>query len=219
MSRMSPKCLNWRSSLMWKFELTATAFRSDQLPVSTVPEIALLGRSNVGKSTMINALLNRTSKKIAHVSSNPGKTRSLNFYKIDTGDLGFFLVDLPGYGYAARSADERVQWRRLIEGYFGASEPRRTAFVIHLVDFRHGMQKADQELSEWLDEFDMPRLVAFTKADKVPNGQKKQLYIRYLSAGMKTLAPPPLTTGRNDDQMERLRRTIEDALIEVTGID
>lgn len=204
----------------WQFELVATVFNKSQLPEPTGPEVAVLGRSNVGKSTLINALLNRTSKKIAHVSSTPGKTRSLNFYSIKSaGDSGlvFSLVDLPGYGYAARSKDERVSWWRLIDDYFGADRDIR--FVMHLVDFRHGPLAADDELIEWMDANDMPRLVVFTKGDKVPKGQVKPLYRKYMSAGLVSILPPPITMGRNDDEVDRLRASIPHAINELKNFD
>ncbi len=200
----------------WKFELTCTAFNKAQLPKAEGPEIALVGRSNVGKSTLINALLNRTSKKIAHVSATPGKTRSLNFYRIttDSPDAGVFsLVDLPGYGYAARSRDERESWWRLIDQYFG--DDRQILFVVHLIDFRHGPLAADEELIEWLDRLDMPRLVVFTKGDKLPKGKAKGAYGKYMSDGLVSFAPPPVTCGKNDDEVARLRDVIEQAVYDL----
>ena len=197
----------------WKFELTCTAFNKSQLPAPDVPEIALVGRSNVGKSTLINALLNRTSKKIAHVSSTPGKTRSLNFYRVtaDSPDACVFsLVDLPGYGYAARSRDERDSWWRLIDQYFGDDRP--ILFVVHLIDFRHGPLAADEELIEWLDRLDMPRLVVFTKGDKLPKGKAKSIYGKYMKDGLVSLAPPSVTCGKNDAEVERLRDVVEQAV-------
>lgn len=197
----------------WKFELTCTAFNKAQLPRPEGPEIALVGRSNVGKSTLINALLNRTSKKIAHVSAMPGKTRSLNFYRVtaDSPDARVFsLVDLPGYGYAARSQDERDSWWRLIDQYFG--DDRQIVFVAHLIDFRHGPLAADEELIEWLDRLDMPRLVVFTKGDKLPRGKTKSAYGKYMNGGLVSLAPPPVTCGKNDEEANCLRDVIEQAV-------
>jgi GTP-binding protein len=181
-----------------------------------VPEIAIAGRSNVGKSTLINALLNRTSSHIAKVSSKPGKTRSLNFYKIDPGEgrPPFCLVDLPGYGYAARSPDERAGWLRLVNGYF-AGNGRDISFVIHLIDFRHGPLAGDIELTEWLDSLDMPRLVVFTKGDKVPRGRARPMYQKYVSAGLISIMPPLVTTGKNDAETERLREIMPAIIAEV----
>ena len=149
----------------WKSELFCTAFNKGQLPPPERPEIVFVGRSNVGKSTLIkliNALLGR---KIAKVSSKPGKTRSINFYNVDCGERKFSLVDLPGYGYAARGMDERRSWWKFIEEYFSAD--RHISYVVHLIDFRHGPLANDEELIAWLDRMDMPRLVVFTKGDKM----------------------------------------------------
>jgi GTP-binding protein len=183
----------------WKSELLCTAFNAAQLPAPQGPEVVFVGRSNVGKSTLINALLGR---RIAKVSSKPGKTRSINFYEV-RGDGGFFLVDLPGYGYAARGRDERQGWWRLVNEYFGME--RDIAFVVHLVDFRHGPLANDRELVEWLNSMDMPRLVVFTKGDKIPRGRSKALYQKYVGGGLISVAPPLVTAGKNDAETDRLR--------------
>ena len=185
----------------WKSELLCTAFNAAQLQQQRGPEVALLGRSNVGKSTLINALL---ARKLAKVSSKPGKTRSINFYEVSSG--GFFLVDLPGYGYAARGKDERQAWWRLINEYFGTE--RDIAFVVHLVDFRHGPLANDGELTAWLDGMDMPRLVVFTKGDKISRGRGKVMYDKYVGDGLVSIAPPVVTSGKNDAEAERLRRLV-----------
>jgi GTP-binding protein len=161
--------------------------------------VVFVGRSNVGKSTLINALLGR---RIAKVSSTPGKTRSLNFYSVEAGG-GFFLVDLPGYGYAARGRDERKGWWRLVNEYFGME--RDIAFVVHLVDFRHGPLANDGDLTEWLDGMDMPRQVVFTKGDKISRGRQKGLYQKYMGDGLVSVLPPLVTSGVNDPEVERLR--------------
>jgi GTP-binding protein len=176
-----------------------------------MPEIAIAGRSNVGKSTLINMLLNRTSHRIAKVGSKPGKTRSLNFFRIDATEGGrtfqFTLVDLPGYGYAKGNIEERVHWRRLIDCYF--SSDRDIPFIIHLIDFRHGPLSADVELIEWLDAMNMPRFVIFTKGDKLPRGRAKEAYRKYTSdSRLASIAPPLVTTGKNDVEAERLRALI-----------
>lgn len=186
----------------WQSELICTAFNRGQLPAPELPEVAFVGRSNVGKSTLINSLLN---KKIAKTSSKPGKTRSLNFFSVKAA-LDFMLVDLPGYGYAAARMEERVGWWKLINDYFDTE--RRIMFVVHLIDFRHGMLDNDLELTEWLDSLDMPRQIVYTKGDKVPKGRAKQLYKKYVADGIVSIAPPLVTAGCNDSEVERLRQTI-----------
>ena len=193
----------------WKSEIICTAFNQQQLPPQLGREVVLVGRSNVGKSTLINALLGR---KVAHVSSKAGKTRSINFYSVEDGG-GFYLVDLPGYGFASRSGDERRGWWKLIDGYF-ATRQNDIAFVIHLVDFRHGFLANDVELTEWLDQLDLPRLVVFTKGDKVSPGRKRGTYVTHLKSGMESILPPPITEGKNDAEMNRRRESILEILAE-----
>lgn len=198
----------------WRSELYCTAFTKEQLPAPESNEIVFVGRSNVGKSTLINALL---GKKIAKVSSKPGKTRSINFYKVSTGNDDFTLVDIPGYGYAARGLDERRTWWRLIEDYFNSERP--ISYVIHLMDFRHGPLGNDDELTGWLNGMDMPRLVVFTKGDKISPGKRKGLYQQYMRAGLDSILPPYITSGTNDKEMQALREGIINIIKEITKLD
>ena len=160
----------------------ATCFTPAQLPPESLPEIVVAGRSNVGKSSLINALL---GTKLAHVGGTPGKTRSINFYRVEAQEQppspcpAFRLVDLPGYGYAARSKTEKRDWLRLISAYVERREALQ--LVCHLVDFRHGLLANDRELQEWFVQQGKNLLVVFTKADKLPKGQwrgKVQQYVR-----------------------------------------
>lgn len=199
---------------VWRSELYCTAFTKQQIPEPRNSEIVFVGRSNVGKSTLINSLL---EKKIAKVSSKPGKTRSINFYSVMTGDEDFTLVDIPGYGYAARGMDERRTWWRLIEDYFASDRP--ISFVIHLMDFRHGPLANDNELTAWLDQMDIPRLVVFTKGDKISPGKRKGLYQQYMRAGLDSILPPFITSGTNDKEMSALREGIKDILREIAKLD
>jgi GTP-binding protein len=178
-----------------------------------MPEVVFLGRSNVGKSTLINALLNRLNKRVAFVSSKPGKTRSANFYKIcvrktgrDEGEMDFCLVDMPGYGYAARGRDERERWWKLVNRYFSGG--RDAVFALHLIDFRHGPLGGDAELTEWLDSLDMPRQIVFTKGDKVSRGRSEIFYRQFVNGGLVSILPPIITRGKNDDSAESLREAI-----------
>jgi len=127
-----------------------------------LPQVAFSGRSNVGKSSLINVLLRRTRKKLAHVSGTPGKTRSLNFYLVNDR---FFLVDLPGFGFARASSRVRQSWKTLVEEYL-VGEPKLRG-VVHLVDARHDPTITDLEMVEFLAARGLPTLVVLTKMDKL----------------------------------------------------
>ena len=127
-----------------------------------LPQVAFSGRSNVGKSSLINVLLRRTRKKLARVSATPGKTRSLNFYLVNGV---FFLVDLPGFGFARVSSRVRQSWKALVEDYL-VGEPKLRG-VVHLVDARHDPTNTDLEMVEFLATRGVPTLVVLTKMDKL----------------------------------------------------
>ena len=129
-------------------------------PSTELPEIAFSGRSNVGKSSLLNKLVKR--KALARVSQTPGKTREINFFKVN-GE--FVLVDLPGYGYARVSKEARLTWRPLIEGYLKGSEQLRG--VVQLIDSRHEPSPEDKQMVEFLAEVGVPTVVALTKTDKL----------------------------------------------------
>lgn len=137
-----------------------------------VPQVAFAGRSNVGKSSLINRLLGRTRTAIARVSAEPGKTQEVNFYSVQS-DLGvFFLVDLPGYGYARVPAELRKKWQPLIHGYLsGAAELRG---VVQLVDIRTGPTPDDLRSIEYLAEVGVPTLFVLTKADKLSRTKREE---------------------------------------------
>lgn len=130
-----------------------------QLPTSDLPEIAFSGRSNVGKSSLLNRLFNR--KSLARVSSVPGKTVTINFYSV--GDVRF--VDLPGYGYAKVPKAEKMRWAEMMEGYFNSE--RNIRLVVQLVDMRHPPTKDDLQMLSFLLENKIPFVVALTKSDKL----------------------------------------------------
>ena len=143
--------------------LKITAGLPKQFPASPLPQIAFSGRSNVGKSSLINCLLGR--KNLARVSGEPGKTITVNFYDLD-GKL--YLVDLPGYGYAKRSPEEKKRWSALTDGYF-TSNPNIGALklVIQLIDSRTGPTADDRDMLRYLAETGLPHIIAATKADKL----------------------------------------------------
>lgn len=130
-------------------------------PATDVPEYAFIGRSNVGKSSLINML--GKSKNLAKTSQKPGKTLLINHFKVDDGN--WYIVDLPGYGYAARGKDQRDKLSRIIRGYILGREQLTSLFV--LIDIRHEPQKIDLEFMEWLGENGVPFSIVFTKADKL----------------------------------------------------
>ena len=150
-------------------ELSGVFGPTSKLPEETMPELAFAGRSNVGKSSLINSLLNR--KNLARTSSSPGKTVTINFYNVNEE---FFLVDLPGYGYAKASLAERAKWGKMIEKYLSTREVLRT--VVLLVDIRHAPTKDDVMMYHWILENGLTPIVVATKLDKIKRSQKdKQL--------------------------------------------
>lgn len=145
-------------------EILLSAANKSHYPQDEIPEIALAGRSNVGKSSFINTLLNR--KNLARTSGKPGKTQLLNFFNIDD-KLRF--VDVPGYGYAKVSKTERAKWGKMIEEYLTSRENLRA--VVSLVDVRHEPSTDDVQMYEFLKYYEIPVIVVATKADKVPRGK------------------------------------------------
>ena len=135
-----------------------------QLVKSDLPEIAFSGRSNVGKSSLLNRLLGR--KSLARVSSMPGKTVTINFFKLPDCRL----VDLPGYGYAKVSHDEKIRWSELMESYF--SSDRNLKLVVQLIDMRHAPSAQDIEMLDYMTECNIPFAVALTKCDKLNKGER-----------------------------------------------
>jgi GTP-binding protein len=133
-------------------------------PESALPEIAFAGRSNVGKSSVINRLVNR--KKLARVSNTPGRTREINFFRVNDD---FVLVDLPGYGYAQISKESRAAWKPLIEGYLRGSTQLRG--IVQLLDSRHQPSRDDLQMLEFLADLGVPTIIVATKTDKLPRAQ------------------------------------------------
>lgn len=145
-------------------KLLKTAVKPEQYPDSSLPEIALVGRSNVGKSSLINCLANR--KNIARTSSTPGKTATINFYEISGK---YRIVDLPGYGYAKVSKQEKEKWGEMIEGYLSARS--NLVQVVQLVDARHKPTADDKMMFEWIRSYNYEPLVVATKLDKLKKSQ------------------------------------------------
>lgn len=145
-------------------EMVISAAKPHQYPTDGLPELALAGRSNVGKSSFINRMIGR--KSLARISSKPGKTQTLNFYKVEDT---LFFVDVPGYGYAKVSKSERDSWGQMIETYM--TDRDQLCACVHIVDLRHAPSKDDVAMYEFLKHYNIPAIVIATKADKVPKGK------------------------------------------------
>ena len=148
-------------------EFVISSARPEQFPADGLPEIAFLGRSNVGKSSLINALVGRSG--LAFTSSTPGRTQTINFYRIDRKQ---YFVDLPGYGYARVPRDRASEWKRLIENYLTHREPLQLCLLI--LDARRGWMEQDLELRDWLQVHGRRSLVIATKMDKLNQSEKER---------------------------------------------
>ena len=150
--------------------LRISAGRPDQIPADPIPQIAFSGRSNVGKSSLINSLTGR--KSLARVSSAPGKTITINFYDVDRK---LFLVDLPGYGFAKRAPEDKLQWSRLTDGYFTSNKNiDLLRLVVQLIDSRVGPTKDDRDMLSYLRQAELPHIVVATKIDKLNTTERNK---------------------------------------------
>ena len=168
-------------------------------PPGFLPQVAFSGRSNVGKSSLINMLLRRTRNQIAHVSATPGKTQALNYYRVNQA---FFLVDLPGYGFARVPEDVRAAWARLIEWYLG--ESGYVKGVVHLVDARHSPTEHDRRMVDYLGQLALPTLIVLTKMDKLKRSERARSIARAreaLGLDESQLLPFSSTTGEGRDAL------------------
>jgi GTP-binding protein len=160
-------------------------------PESRLPEVAFAGRSNVGKSSLINRLVNR--KKLARVSNTPGRTREINFFRVNDD---FVLVDLPGYGYAKVSKATRAAWRPLIEGYLRGSQNLRG--IVQLLDARHDPTRDDLQMLDFLADLEVPTIIVATKIDKLPRAHtpdRVRELARAAGVGEEQVIPFSATTG------------------------
>ena len=148
-----------------KAEIVISAVSQKQYPEDGLPEIALAGRSNVGKSSFINKLIQR--QNLARTSSKPGKTQTLNFYRINDA---FYFVDVPGYGYAKVSKKEREKWGQMMEEYFRFRETLRAVLLI--TDIRHEPTKDDVQMYDYLKYYEIPVVIIATKLDKIPKNKR-----------------------------------------------
>jgi len=160
-----------------KAEFVISAVKPQQYPEGSRPELAVSGRSNVGKSSLINKLVNR--KALAKVGKTPGKTQTINFFNINDE---WYLVDLPGYGYAKVAQETRMQWGKMMQTYFRLRENLKG--VIQLVDIRHQPTEEDRMMMEMLKVNNIPVLVVATKADKIARGQRPK-YLKIIAESFK----------------------------------
>jgi GTP-binding protein len=170
---------------------------SEQLPPSTMPEVIFSGKSNVGKSSLINKLTNR--KNLARISSKPGKTGTINFFEVED----FHLVDLPGYGYAKVSKYEKNRWAELMEGYF--AQERAFCLVVQLLDMRHKPTQDDIGMIEFLESSGLPYIVVLTKKDKLKKSEQEKNLVMIAEALKKykgaTLFPFSAQNGEGADSI------------------
>lgn len=179
--------------------------RAAGIPEASLPEVSFAGRSNVGKSSLLNKLVGR--KALAKVSSTPGRTANINFFEVD----GIYLVDLPGYGYARVSKAEQRRWANLIADYF--AQERSFNLVVALVDIRHDAQKLDVQMLEFLREAELPFIVALTKADKLSRAKQDQQRNRLAKQFGLPREQLIVTSAQTGQGIADLKRRIEDACL------
>ena len=187
-----------------KADYIASAVKISQYPEEILPEIAFIGRSNVGKSSLINSLCNR--KNLARISQTPGKTQTINFYKatLKTQELkNFYLVDLPGYGYAKTSKTNRGIWAKFIDEYFTKS--KQIKFICQLVDMRHAPMDSDLQMFQNILEKNLPVLIVATKSDKLGKTQRqKNLDVIKNTLGVDAESILPYSSPKNEGRSELL---------------
>ncbi len=179
-------------------EYIISAVKPEQYPAGGRPEIALAGRSNVGKSSLINKLVNR--RALAKTSHSPGKTRTVNFYLINEN---FYFVDLPGYGFAKVPREVKAGWGKMVEGYLLNREDLKA--VIQLVDMRHEPSREDREMHDWLKHYGIPAVLVITKADKIARG-KWPGQVKLIREAIEPLPETPVVifsaeTGQGRDEL------------------
>ncbi len=193
------------------FEITAV--KPEQYPAGDLPEVAFAGRSNVGKSSIINTLLNR--RGLARVSGEPGKTRGINFFNID-GTM--YFVDLPGYGFAKVSKEQKASWGNMIETYLNTRKQLKV--VVMLVDIRHTPTADDRMMYGWIIERGISHMVVATKADKIPRGQvQKRLSEIRTVLGLKADVSLTAYSSETRQGIDQIWKELEAVVLEgsVTG--
>lgn len=195
-------------------EFVVSAHGANQFPRDTLPEIAFVGRSNVGKSSLLNALLlgsrkhgpagdGISRKDLARTSQTPGRTRAINFFRVDRR---VYFADLPGYGYAKVSRGEQQRWKQLAESYLGSRESLK--LVVLIVDIRHGPTPLDRQMKEWLEAAGHALCVAAAKSDKL----KRVARLRSVHSIEESFASPIPFSAMTGDGVKQLWRAIESAI-------
>lgn len=203
--------------LIKKVEFSGAIGNTTQKPPGSLTQIAFSGRSNVGKSSLINTVLNRQRSNIARVSATPGKTREINFFRVDAlsateSPVAFFLVDLPGYGYAKVPQAVKKQWQDLMEWYL-RNTPQLKG-VVQLIDVRHDPTEADRTMLRYLYETELPALIVLTKVDKLTRSARAAQVrgvVRALGVDPDQVIEFSAVTGEGKDE---LLDTLEDILCE-----
>jgi GTP-binding protein len=184
-----------------KARFVISAAKPEQFPPERLPELAVVGRSNVGKSSLINALTGHPG--LARTSRTPGRTRLVNWFEVNGA---FMLVDLPGYGYAEVSRDMRESWRPLIESYL--SGRKKLAGVLLLIDVRRGPQDEELDFAPWLEAKDIPIVVALTKSDKLPKA-KRMLEVTKAKKALGLRRDPHAVSAQTGEGLDPLWRALD----------